>query len=255
MNLSRREMLMAGAALPAAALTARAQGTPPPVPPAIPAAVGPAPVTPVAKDPLLAAGLLLAGRKQIDVSLWAAERVHAKNVKEFALDEVREQRALKQRLRELGFRLPAENGRACPAAPVWFAPGAPRDDTAPPGTPLPTEAPPTATAPPRPLAVGDAVLGADASALVRMEDEATTEYIRLVKRDLGRLSGQDFDRAYLGQQLGAHEDLLSRVLVAKRHASRALLAVLNDTQPVIDKHLATLAHLLGGPETPKHAEK
>jgi predicted outer membrane protein len=256
MKLSRREMLVAGAAVPAAALAARAQDPVVPVPPS-PAAPAPVPA-PVAEDPLLATGLLLAGRKQIDVSLWAAERAHSADVKEFALAEVREHRDLKQRLRELGFRLSVETARAAAAAaapPAGFAPGAPRDDTAPPGTPVPAAAPKGTLPPPRPVAVGDVVLGADASALVRIEDETATEYIRLIERELGRLSGRDFDRAYVGQQLGEHYALLGRALVSKRHASRAMLALLNDAQPVIERHIGTLVRLVGRPEPVRGSER
>src|SRR5437868_7096168 len=101
MTVSRRDVLIAGAALPVAGLwtaAARGQGR----------VVGPTGDVPagLAEDPILAAELLIAGRKQIANSQFALQRTQNPDVRAFADAEVAEHRAIQSRLSDRGYQYP-----------------------------------------------------------------------------------------------------------------------------------------------------
>jgi predicted outer membrane protein len=191
---------------------------------------------------------LRAGRIQIEVSQWAADHAENPDVRAFAVAEAKEHQNLKKQLAALGFRPPAATAEARPPAAgglkpgVDFAPGAPRDPTAPPGTPAPPPA--GAPVPARPVAVGAAVLGPGASGLITLEEAIGSEYVRLAEHALAARKGFAFDMAYVGQQIDQHLGFQARILVAKRHASDNLRPLLNEAQPVVERHLRTLDDLL-----------
>src|SRR6476620_10458328 len=117
MTVSRRDLLVAGAALPVAGLWAsvtRGQDRP----------VGPTGAAPagLSEDPVLAAELLIAGRKQVANRQFAAQRTQNPDVRAFAEAEVAAHQLIQRRLMDRGFQYPA----VTPVPPA-VAGGAPVD--------------------------------------------------------------------------------------------------------------------------------
>jgi predicted outer membrane protein len=266
MNVSRRELLIAGAvALPATGFwaVAGAQERVPaagPVPPAGP---------PATDDPLLAAQLLIIGRKQIANCQFAQQHTQSADVRAFAEAEIREHQTIRARLLERGFQYPA----AAPAAAVPARAGAPRlgvppapastvttPDSAtnrpiipPPGSVASENgervatvpaAPPTSRPVGRMLSVGAAVLPPGASDMIQVEMEVADQSTGDFQREAGALPGLRFDKAFVGNQLYEHYNLFDRAVVFRRHASPAVAAVLDEARPVIERHIATLKQFI-----------
>jgi predicted outer membrane protein len=266
MTVSRRELLVAGAALPVAGLWAsvtRGQDRP----------IGPTAVAPagLSEDPVLAAELLIARRKQIGNSQFAVQRTQHPDVRAFAEAEVAEHQLIQRRLSDRGFQYPTVTplpAAIAGGAPVDAVPGVPgnpppeptanRPLVLPPGTQPAKNAtpppPPPAGAPPRaagphaatPLvSVGRLQLPADVSRVILIETQVGDQCVATFQAETGSLSGPAFDRAYVGCQLHEHYALFDRATVFRRHASPAMLAVLDEGLPVIQRHLVALKGLIG----------
>src|SRR5215213_990027 len=123
MSVTRRDVLMAGAALPVAGLWAgTAHGQDRPAAPTGAAHAG------LAADPLLAAELLIAGRKQIASSQLALRQTENGDVRAFAEAEVAEHQTVQSRLSDRGFQYPAVTpapAAVAGGAPVNAVPGIP----------------------------------------------------------------------------------------------------------------------------------
>lgn len=217
MSVSRREVLASGAAvavgLPGAVLLGQER---PPAP--LPPVAGAMP----AKDPALAACLLLGGKKQIEVSRLAAKRASLDDVKAFAKSEIDEHEHVKDQLGKLGYTPPA----LAAAAPV-VAPGA---------------VPPVAG--PRGLTVGKFPLLPGVVDVVMVDMDLTDQCIASLTKELDSKKGAKFDKCYIGQQFVEHLGLLDRAVVFRKHASRDMMPILEEAQGVIEKHIATLRGLM-----------
>ncbi len=276
MNVSRREMLMAGAsALPLTglwAVGAQAQTVPA-------TAAGPA----VPDDVLLAAKLLLVGRKQIEGCQFALTRAQDSAVKAFAQAEIQEHQTIQTRLQQQGLRYPVAAAAELTTAPatvnvstpsVPTAPGAPfppaapvppsgptgrppvspesagnRPVVPPPNTTLPEGRPravpnDVAVVPARPWVIGTVTLPVPVSRLVQIEADVAQQCIANQQRVLGALQGLRFDKAFVGQQLHAHYDFLDQAQVYRRYASAHLRPVLDEGLPIIERHITTLWQLM-----------
>ncbi len=266
MDLSRRNMLIAGAALPVAGLWAMARGQDRPVAPtgAIPAGAD--------EDPLLAAELLIAGRTQIANSQLAARQTQSGDVRAFAEAEIAEHRTMQSRLSDRGFLFPTVTPITAglpggapvdaiagvpgnpPPAPTANRPVVPQPGTRPAENASP---PPVVAAPPVPapqaatrlVSVGRLALSVGESRLILIDTQVGDQCIATFQRDVGSLTGLAFDRAYIGNQLFEHYGLLDRVTVFRRHASPVLLSVLVEALPIIERHIATLKGIMARLET------
>jgi predicted outer membrane protein len=264
MNKSRRELLVTGISLPALGVwitaTRGQQGST--------ELTGNASAG-LSEDPPLAAKILIEARKQISTSQVAVQRADNGEVRAFATAEVAEHQTIQRRLADRGLLYPTVtpvpaavagtapvdaiagvpgNPPPAPTAnrPVVPQPGTPpAKNTVPPPPPVVT---PTPAADPRvatPLVnVGRFTLPAGASRLINVDMQIGEQCVATFQREIAPLAGLAFDRAYVDNQLFAHSALLDRVVVFSRHASPVLLAVLNEAQPVIERHVATLKNLV-----------
>jgi predicted outer membrane protein len=57
------------------------------------------------------------------------------------------------------------------------------------------------------------------------------------KKELSRYEGNEFDKAYLGQQIAAHGMMLTKLKVLKRHASSELGSEIDDAVATAESHL------------------
>ena len=88
----------------------------------------------------------------------------------------------------------------------------------------------------------------DASSSRIMGSTGSIDHERLI-RDLGKKcleshskmlqekQGADFDRCYMGMQVGAHVDAIDKIEVFRNHASPALRPALDEALPVVQQHL------------------
>jgi predicted outer membrane protein len=261
MDLSRRKMLIAGAALPVAGLLAAAHGQDRPVVPTGNIPVGPS------EDPLLAAQLLIAGRIQTSNSQLAARQTQSGEVRAFAEAEIAEHRLIQSRLSERGFQFPtvtpvpaALPGGAPvdaiagvpgnpPSAPTANRPVVPQPGTRPAAnaTPAPVvlAPPPAASQAATPLvSIGRTTLPVGESRMILIDTQVGDQCIATFQREVAALTGLAFDKAYIGNQLFEHFALQDKVTVFRRHASPVMLPVLDEARPVIERHIATLKAIM-----------
>ena len=219
MGLSRREMLALGAvAAPASLLLAQP-------PTAGPPAGSPA-KSPAGRDPLLAACLLVGGKKQIGKCQWAMSRLTTDDAKAFAKAEIDEHEAIKAKLKEFGFVPPGPasgTAAARPASEVVPAGGLPRVEM---------------------VTVGAVVLPAAASELIHIDNEVADQCLKNFQEAMSKKSGMKLDKAFVGDQLHAHMGLKDKAEVFARHASAAMKPVLDEGLTIINRHIDTLETLM-----------
>lgn len=231
MSVSRRSLLLAGAVLPLSALPAAAQT------PARPGGSQPQSggATPTAgEDPLLAACMLIGGRKQIENCTYAKDKLTTDDAKKFAQAEIDEHMKNKADLKKLGYDypvLPAARGAA---------------------EPKPTD-PPKPSDPPRPADANNPVtvsvgggrqLPVEAAALLAVDHEVADQCIVNYRKEMGQLSGLKLDKRFVGHQLDEHMALKDKVQTYRRHASKEMQPVLDDGLKVIETHIATCKELM-----------
>ena len=269
MNLSRREMLLTGAAVPVAGLWATAafgQDSPSGITGNIPAGLS--------EDPILAAKMLLEGRKQIANSQIAVQRAENGDVRAFATAEVTEHQTIQSRLAGRGMTFPTVTPLPAPVAgghpvdaiagvpgnpppapvanrPVVPQPGTrPAQNAVPPLEPAPAPTPPANPRAGTPiLNVGRVTLPTGESRIILIEMQVNDLEIATFQREVAALTGVAFDRAYLGSQLFAHYGLFDRVTVFLKHGTPAIQPVLNEALPIIERHIATLKTLMARLDT------
>jgi hypothetical protein len=131
--------------------------------------------------------------------------------------------------------------------PLVLPPGTrPAKNAVPPPTPVVTPPPAAGPHAATPLvSVGRLQLPVDASRIILIETQVGDQCVATFQAEMNPLSGPAFDRAYVGNQLQAHYGLFDQVTVFRRHASPAVLVVLDEALPVIQRHLVTLKALVG----------
>ena len=168
------------------------------------------------KDPLLAPCLLIGGRKQIENSSYALKKLQSDDAKAFARAEIAEHEAIKKNLKELGYDYPvtALPGSQPGQPPAWV------------------------------VTAGSAKLPLEAAGMVAVDHEVADQCIANYRREMEPLTGRDFDKRFIGNQLDEHLTLLDKVQTFRRHASPKMEAVLADGQKTIETHIATLKNLM-----------
>lgn len=80
--------------------------------------------------------------------------------------------------------------------------------------------------------------------MLQVAQEIAQEHTNLVKRELRQREGLDFDWAFLGQQLVAHQHGLAQLRVVSRYASPELRDVLQLAMNQIDDHMQRIEELM-----------
>ncbi len=212
MDVSRRAFVgWSAVALPASAILASVAWAQNRQPPGV---TGPAAANP---DPLLAAQLLIEGRKQIGKCQLALKRLQSQEARSFAQEELDEHQTIQARLKEIGFTYPS-------AAGAQTADGR--------ASPLASQ-----------LTVGTAPLPLGAAPLIQVQHELADQCLATFKAVSDRREGMDLDKCFLGDQLHAHYALFDQATVFRKHASPDLQPVLEEGLPIIQRHIASLEKL------------
>jgi predicted outer membrane protein len=178
-------------------------------------------------DQHIAACLLLGNQEEIAIAEFAQERASSPQVKQFAQTMVEQhQQAIEKikqaapQLASLNVKLQATAGSATPGREG----ATPRADE--PGR---TGSEPGATT------AGQGVANSPMFALAR---DAAQECLNLTTKELSEKQGAEFDKAYMGQQCGAHIAMLAKLRASKRHATDQLQPVLAEGIQMTEHHLA-----------------
>ena len=77
-----------------------------------------------------------------------------------------------------------------------------------------------------------------AGTMFKMNQEIEQACLATAQRDLEQMSGSDFDRAYIGMQVGMHSHLASALPIVKNYAtSPELKKAIEDQLQVVARHL------------------
>lgn len=202
MNLSRREALGLGAAaLPISALLFSSP------------AGAQQPLTEAGlltlRDPLLAACLLMAGRRQMGKCRVAANHVSLDSSRDFAAIEIDEHQTISAELLELGHSYPER-----------------RDVVGPPQ-----------------LAIGRAAVPVVASEMLRVAHQVDDAAIDNFQEVVLQLEGIEVDRFFIADQLFAHYQLLAEVETFRRLCSDTMFPLLDATLRTVRRHITSVSGL------------
>lgn len=171
-------------------------------------------------DQAITACLLLGNQEEIAMARFAQERAKSNEVKEFArlMDEQHRQAVQKlqqiaPQLASVGAHLDAEHG-AQGTSPQNPAAGAP-------------------------VATGVPGAGADGalfSQMLALQQRVAQECLTLTQKELGAKEGSEFDRCYIGQQMGAHLAMLAKLKGSEEFASPQLRTFIQEATKTVQKH-------------------
>jgi predicted outer membrane protein len=68
--------------------------------------------------------------------------------------------------------------------------------------------------------------------------EVKQQCLQLTKAELGKKQGTEFDKAYMGQQLVAHTNMLAELQVSQKYASQKLQPIIKQGTQMTEHHLA-----------------
>jgi len=91
--------------------------------------------------------------------------------------------------------------------------------------------------------------------LVRIKQEIGRQCVETMKKELGEKKGAEFDKCYMGMQVGAHLHMADTLKVVKNYASPQLRTVLEDGEKTAAEHLDHAKHLLKDLEGDKRTER
>ena len=79
-------------------------------------------------------------------------------------------------------------------------------------------------------------------------------YLKSAKEELVRYEGEDFDKAFIGQQLGAHLKMLDELRVFEGHASDSLRGQIKSAQEMVEAHLKQARAIMDSQKKPERQE-
>lgn len=85
--------------------------------------------------------------------------------------------------------------------------------------------------------------------LLAFKKELGEQCIATLKRELGAKQGPEFDRCYMGQQVGAHLHMWDSLTVLEKHASGEFKDLLAEGKETTEKHLKHAKQILKQEET------
>jgi predicted outer membrane protein len=185
-------------------------------------------------DHFVAVCMALGHQEEITLAEFAQDRAQNPQVKQFAQTMIEEhQRALAQlkqadpQLASVNLELQAQAG----AAGTTGAARAETETTRPGATP--------GAQPPGAQRAQTAGAQGGQQQMTEFAREFRQECLNLVTQELGRKQGAEFDKAYIGQQAGAHMAMLAEARVAQRHIQNdQLRPVIQQGEQMAEHHLA-----------------
>lgn len=78
-----------------------------------------------------------------------------------------------------------------------------------------------------------------------MLEKVKSECLSLTEQELGEQHGADFDKAYIGQQLGAHVAMLAELRGSKSFASQELQSIISEGEKMTLAHMEKAKEIMG----------
>jgi predicted outer membrane protein len=74
--------------------------------------------------------------------------------------------------------------------------------------------------------------------------DAKQECLNMTEKELGQKHGEEFDHAYIGQQMGGHVQMIAALTAFEKHASPELQRVVSEQKKTAEQHLDHLKQLV-----------
>jgi predicted outer membrane protein len=84
-------------------------------------------------------------------------------------------------------------------------------------------------------------IGQQMAAIMR---DAKQECLNMTQKELGQRHGEEFDHAYIGQQMGGHVQMIAALTAFEKHASPELQRVVSAQKKTAEQHLDHLKQLV-----------
>jgi predicted outer membrane protein len=196
-------------------------------------------------DRILATWVQVGNNNELELAKVAQQRAQSPQVKEFAQMMLKDHGEFGQKLQPYGEAAGMPPGRTTDPSGRTTDPTGKTDPTGrtdPTGKPDPTGRDPSGrTTDPtgrdpsgRPF---DASARLGAFNHVGLVKELGQQCLASAKRELESKTGPEFDRCYVGMQIGAHMQMLDTLQVFQRHASERLRPILQQGEQTVQHHL------------------
>ncbi len=158
----------------------------------------------------IATCLALGNHEEVALAKFAQGRAENDKVKQFAEMMIRDHQAALEKLTRLSPQLTTlnlqlhENGAAGAAAPAATA---------------------------QTGAAGDVT-----QQMVALQRNVAEQCLQLTQRELGEKNGAEFDRCYIGQQVGAHIGMLAKLNGSEQFASGELRTFIQEATKTVEEH-------------------
>jgi predicted outer membrane protein len=86
--------------------------------------------------------------------------------------------------------------------------------------------------------------GGQTQQVAQFEQQVKQQCLNLTMTELGRKQGAEFDKAYIGQQLVAHTQMLAQLQAAQQHASSELQPIIQQGTQMTEHHLAQARQIM-----------
>jgi predicted outer membrane protein len=197
----------------------------------------------------IAVCLALGNQEEVALGQFAKDRAQNPEVKQFAQMMVQEhQQAISQlqqaspQLASMNLNLSAQGGATPGAA---SASNSNRGAGAATTSSTPTAGSSASTsANQRNTATADGGADGQTQQHVQFAQEVKQQCLQLTTAELGRKQGAEFDKAYIGQQLVAHTQMLATLQAAQRHASSELQPIIQQGTQMTEHHLAQARQIM-----------
>lgn len=178
----------------------------------------------------LADCFLIQNREEIELARFAVDHAKDERVKKFAQTMILDHEAFRDKLK----------GFAGHSDQILGQQTSPATTNLTPIVPLPTDTPTFRLEGKRgnriDVTASKVPSGSISEDWFQMELNAAQKCRKMSQESLGKLSGIQFDRAYMGSQMGMHIGLLSKLQAADEFATGDLHQVLHDAQTTVDQH-------------------
>jgi predicted outer membrane protein len=189
-------------------------------------------------DQMIAIALLLGNQEEVALAEFAQKRSQTPEVREFAAMMIKDHQPAVDKLQQLapsmsaiGSDAAAANAGASAAANQSNAPNSNRSRSAERGSISPTSPSGESTMP------ASSSGGSKASATaIAFQQQTAARCLELTMEELGELEGEEFDMAYLGQQIVAHVSMLAKLETAAQMSSGDLQSFAAQSIPTVKHH-------------------
>jgi len=185
----------------------------------------------------LASCLSIKNQAEIEANEFAQQQAENPEVKQFAQQMVKDHQQLAQKLQQVpSFQVSAQRSSQTPGARGQFdAQQQANDTTRPPGS----QAPPGLNRNANQALTADQPAGQSGALkeLLDVDRQITDRCWQMMREELQAKSGPEFDKCYLGIQIGGHTHMLAALEVIEQQTQGELRQVAQEARPTVQQHL------------------